>query len=302
MSQIDGASVTVVIPAYRAAETIARTLESIAGQTVAPARAIVVMDGYDDELAAKIDECRPRLGDIELTVLCQDHQGAGAARNRAIDEVNTEFVAFLDADDEWLPNKIARTISALATPSVVLACHEMIVVDRDAEQRTDSARHLPHDADAFIALFKRGFVATSTVLARTAAIRECGGFDTSLSAGQDYELWLRVANRFHGGISVVTEPLTRYNVLPGSITSAVWRRRSCALRIAARHAPEVARRAHGAFRVLVTRVAIISYEAAVGHWRRGNRIAAIQALSMFPLALIDVLRGEDRIERTERRT
>ena len=302
MPPSDRVDVTVVIPAYRAGETIARALHSVVGQPVALARVIVVMDGHDVDAAARIDECRTRFDEMELTVLCQEHQGAGAARNRAIAEVRTEFVAFLDADDEWLPDKLARTIPALAEPTIVLACHDMIVVDRDLERRTDSARHLRREADVYVALFKRGFIATSTVVARTAAIRDCGGFDSSLAAGQDYELWLKVAHRYQAGIAVVTEPLTRYHVVPGSITSAVWHRRHCALRIAARHVPDLAVRARGTFWVIATRVAIISYEAAVGHWRRGHLFTAVLALSMFPIALIDVLRGEDRIERSAGRS
>ena len=133
----DGADVTVVIPAYRAAGTIAKALDSVVRQTLAPARVIVVMDGHDGDTAARIDECRPRLGEVELTVLCQDHQGAGAARNQAIAEVRTNLVAFLDADDEWMPDKLARTIPTLAEPTIVLTCHDMIVVDRDSEHRSE---------------------------------------------------------------------------------------------------------------------------------------------------------------------
>ena len=300
MPPSDGTEVTVVVPAYRAANTIEKALRSIAQQTVPPARIIVVMDGRDEEMAARIDECHTQFDGVELTVLCQEHQGAGAARNRAITEVRTEFVAFLEADDEWLPEKIARTIPVLSAPAIVLACHDMIVVDHNLEHRTDSGRHLLGGADSYVALFKRGCIATSTVITRTATIQDCGGFDPSLPAGQDYELWLKIAHRHPRGIAIVTEPLTRYNVLPGSITSAVWRRRICALRIAARHGPKLAIRTRGAFGVIVTRVAIITFEASAGHWRRGYRLAAIQALFMFPLALIDVFKGEDRVERTAR--
>lgn len=289
---VSGADVTVIMPAYRAEATIGRALTSIARQSAPPARVIVVDDGSDDGTAAEVERHRDVLGAIELTLLRQANQGPGAARNLALAAAETELVAFLDADDEWMPEKLARVLPDIADPATVLVFHDMIVVDGQRERRTNGARHFRRDRDVYAALFERGFIATSTVVARTAMLRDGGGFEASLPAGQDYEMWLRVARDHGTGIAVVAEALTRYHVVPGSITSDVRRRRTCALRIAARHAPQVGRRKGGAMGVVVKRAAIISYEAWSGHWSRGDRLSAISALCKFPLALAAIIAGE----------
>jgi len=284
--------VTVIMPAYRAAATIGRALTSIARQSALPVRVIVVDDGSDDGTAAEVERHRETLGAIELTLLRQANRGPGAARNLALANAKTELVAFLDSDDEWTPEKLARVLPAMADPAAVLVFHDMIVVDGDRERRTNGVRHFRRGPDVYAALFERGFIATSTVVARTGVLRDIGGFEASLPAGQDYELWLRIARDHGTGIFVVAEPLTRYHVVPGSITSDVQRRRICALRIAARHAPQLSARTGGSIRVVAKRAAIISYEAWAGYWRRGDRLSAISALCKFPLAFAAIISGE----------
>lgn len=283
------ADVTVVTPAYRARETVARALESIALQTIKPKRVVVVDDGSDDGTIEAIESCRPRLGSIDLTVLNQDHKGPGAARNLALKEVDTELVAFLDADDEWLPEKLALTLPSLADDSMDLVSHDMIVVDDRVERPALCSSHLKNGDDPFVALYKRGFVATSTVVARTAVLRRHDGFDESLPSGQDYELWLSVARDGKGRMSVLPRALTRYHVTANSVTSRVAERRRCALLIAARHAASLRGRTALWTGTVLTRVAIICYEAALGFWRQRRRFAALQSFATFPLALTKVL-------------
>ena len=117
------ADVTVIVPARRAAATIDRALASVAAQTLRPAAVVVVDDGSDDGTDDAALRWKERLKGAVLTVFRQPHAGAGAARNRALKEAKTEFVAFLDADDEWLPEKLARQHAALETDPTALLCH-----------------------------------------------------------------------------------------------------------------------------------------------------------------------------------
>jgi glycosyltransferase involved in cell wall biosynthesis len=282
------------MPAFRASGTVGRALASVAAQTLRPERAIVVDDGSDDGTAEAAEACRGALDDIELTIVRQGRQGPGAARNRALAEATTEFVGFLDADDEWLPQKLARSMPSLTGPSVVLVCHSIVVVDNARETHADCTRHLRNGADTFAALYKRGFVATSTVVARTEALRAAGGFDAALPSGQDYEFWLRIARRNRGTIVVLPDALTRYHVTAGGISTRVDERRRCALEIARRHAAGLYEHRTAYFRGVASRVAIVSYEAASAHLRQGHWMSAVKAAGAFPAALFDVLKNAGR--------
>ncbi len=105
------ANVSVVIPTYNAASWIAETLESVLAQTVQPAEIIVVDDGSTDDTAVVLDPYQNRIRHI-----CQDNAGVSAARNRAIEAANGEFIAFLDSDDIWHPQKLEYQMDVFAHP------------------------------------------------------------------------------------------------------------------------------------------------------------------------------------------
>ena len=98
----------VVIPAYNASATIAETLRSVAAQTLRPELVVVVDDGSTDDLAAAIAGI-----DLPLRLLRQDNAGPGSATTRGIAALSTRFIATLDADDLWLPGKIAAQLAHL---------------------------------------------------------------------------------------------------------------------------------------------------------------------------------------------
>jgi glycosyltransferase involved in cell wall biosynthesis len=278
--------VSVIVPAWRAAATIPRALASVAAQTAPPGEVVVVDDGSDDATLAAARAWDGRLGGVALRVVAQDHRGAGAARNRAMAEASGRIFAFLDADDEWLPDKLARSLPHLADPDIAFAAHDMIVSDGAAEATVDCARHFPGDAGAFAALFRRGFAATSTVLARREAIEAAGGFDDTLLSGQDYELWLRIAGNARWRFVVFPGALTRYHVTAGGITSHVERRRRAALIIAHRHLATLGARDPSALRTALARGAIIAYEAASAHARAGRWSDAASSCLALPGDLV----------------
>lgn len=270
------APVSVIMPAYNNATTIGRALASIAAQTVVPAQVVVVDDGSADDSHGQAEAWRGRLNGAELILLRQSNQGAGAARNAALVAATETFVAFLDADDEWLPSKLERSLQHLAE-GMLFVCHDMVVVaDADCEVVFDCTRHFRAAMDPFRALMLRGFVATSTVVALRAAVLSAGGFESSLRAAQDYDLWLTLAER--GRFMVFGEALTRYHVNADGITANVARRRFCSLAVLFRHMTALA--GHGGWLVVMTRALIIQYEAAAA-WRKQGRHAA---------ALIEVVR------------
>lgn len=282
--QTDGADVSVIMPAFRAEETIRRALVSIARQTVRPLEVIVVDDGSDDgtSVVAQSSAANER---INLILLRQTKSGPGAARNAALKIAKGRFLAFLDADDEWLPRKLEFALNNIG--SRILLAHNMLTVSPQGHERlVDSARNFPRFGDPFVALFKRGFIATSTVLLRRDALNAVSGFDAGLPSGQDYELWLRIASVYPEGLGVLPEALTRYHVTSGSITQDIGTRRRCAIEIAARHAsllrPRAGRKARGIF---IARLAIITYEASVAYVRTQRFWKAIVTLASLPFVI-----------------
>ena len=111
--------VSVVIPAYQAEGTICRSLLSVANQTYSPSEVIVIDDGSTDNTFDKAVSMGTKFDRSELKVYKQANMGPGIARNYGVAEATGEFIAFLDADDEWVPNKIERSMIYLSSGKYV---------------------------------------------------------------------------------------------------------------------------------------------------------------------------------------
>jgi len=256
----DVADVSVIVPAYRSTETIGRTLASIAAQALKPARVIVVDDGSLDGTAEVARGMADRMNGIDLVVLEQENAGAGAARNRALRAASTEFVAFLDADDAWMPEKLDRSMAVLRQTASELVSHDYVMIKGETESYINCARHFQGHADPFASLFLRGFIATSTVVARRAAIITVGGFDETLPSGQDFDLWLALTANHEFRFHVFAEALTRYHVIPGSITSQVANRHRCNLEILGRYGRVTGVNMFTSLKTMAQRAAIIQFQ------------------------------------------
>lgn len=221
-------SVSVVIAAFNAAATIAQTIASVTAQTHAAAEILVVDDGSRDATA----EIARNSGAI---VVCQPNHGVSTARNRGIALARGEWIAFLDADDRWHPEKLAAQFEALvqAPGAGFIFCdmrrerggsveNEHWMVDR-AAYRAISAQRLADvavfdGATLAAGLLKENFIPTSAVLVRTEYAR-LEPFDESLRHGEDFDVWLRLLR--HTGAAAVERALTTYTLHAGSV-SAQW--------------------------------------------------------------------------------
>lgn len=196
-------SVAVVIPAYNAHRYIARAIASVRAQSHTPTSLVVVDDGSTDGTAEAVAELAPA-----VHVIRQRNAGPSAARNRGAQELCTEVVAFLDADDEWLPQTLERLLEVFVRePRTALVTADMSAVDESgriteaswferhglaADVRRWSGKPVP---DALAALMRTNFVSTSVVAIRTDVFRALGGFRSDLRYGEDLELWARIAAR-----------------------------------------------------------------------------------------------------------
>ncbi|MBR0651035.1 glycosyltransferase family 2 protein [Roseomonas terrae] len=169
-------SISVVIPAYRATATIDAAIDSARAQTVSPAEIIVVDDGCPDGVG---DHVARRHGDVR--VIWQANAGCGMARNTGAAAARGHWLAFLDADDAWLPGKLERQVREIGPKDVaVVAC-------RDVGQTTPPFVARP-DFDAF---WEGNQIVVSSTLVRRAAFEQAGAF-WSRRACEDYHLWLRL--------------------------------------------------------------------------------------------------------------
>ncbi|KIL97829.1 putative glycosyl transferase [Paramagnetospirillum magnetotacticum MS-1] len=284
------ADVSVVMPAFNNADTVGRALASIAAQTLRPMEVIVVDDGSTDETAQAVRAMAGRMNGIRLRLFRQPNQGAGAARNRAVAAAQSTWLAFLDADDEWLSPKIERSMAVLAAGDLVMCSHNLFNVGPESEVLNDSrARWLRNPADPYRSLFLRGFISSSTVVVRRDAVLAVGGFDVDLRSAQDYELWLAVLAQAGGRFETFADPLLRYTLAPEGITSRIGRKVACSLAILRRHMGILRHLPGPVLGLVVLRTIIIHYEAVMGHKARGEWSAALGQGVLLPLRLAEML-------------
>ncbi|OAN49173.1 hypothetical protein A6A04_03400 [Paramagnetospirillum marisnigri] len=288
---IDFADVSVVMPAYNSAATITRALASIAAQTVKPREVIVVDDGSTDDTVERIRAMAGRMEGISLRAFAQANSGAGAARNRAVAAASGQWLAFLDADDEWLPTKLQRSLEVTRDGDLLMSSHNLFNVAPDgSESFNDSrARYLRDPRDPYRTLFLRGFISSSTVLVRRDLVVAVGGFDSGLRSAQDYELWLALLARIGPRFETFAEPLLRYTLAPEGITSRVDRKVACSLAILRRHMGVIKRLPGPVIGPVLLRGLIIHYEAVQGHRARGDWARALLQLLLCPLRLVEML-------------
>lgn len=200
---------TVVIPTYDRPTLVARAIESVLNQTFREFECIVVDDhSPESDTEAYVTSLD---SDKVTYVRHEENRGLSAARNTGIERADSEFVAFLDDDDEWLPVKLERQVDlfdALSDDFGLVYCWMDYVTEGGRVKRryrpTLSGRILPYVLDG------QRIGSGSTLLVRTSIARELGGFDESLSRGIDGDFIRRVCREYK--VDFVPETLVRYHV------------------------------------------------------------------------------------------
>jgi glycosyltransferase involved in cell wall biosynthesis len=281
------ADVSVIVAAYQAAATIERTLMSIAGQSLKPREVVVVDDGSTDGTWNAAEACAARMNGIELKIFrTGDNLGAGAARNRGIAESTQSFLAFLDADDEWLPEKLERSLHFLEGSDYVLVAHDYWTGDGKDAQHHDCERRFREAGDPFVGLYRKGYIPSCSVVARRDAVLGAGGFDPELRNAQDFDLWLTMLRKPGTPFLVFGEPLLRYYVSPSGIMSHTQRRLRCCGIIAVRYYPDLKLRPGLALMSLWNRVIVIHVEAVRAYHATGKTGQALLTAALLPWQLV----------------
>lgn len=193
--------ISAVIPAYNSAKFIRAAIASIQAQTVAVDEIIVVDDG-------SIDDTEQVVAAISTAIIYhkQSNRGPSAARNKGIELASGDWIAFLDADDQWTVDKIARQLHTLsAYPELHLLAGDMAEIDNDDALITESVlakHHLLANfqqlagkpvPNALAALVRKNFIPTGTVMVKRETVIEAGLFNTDIRFGEDLELWAKIA-------------------------------------------------------------------------------------------------------------
>ncbi len=184
-------TVSVILPAYNAAATIGRALASVFAQTRLPDELIVVDDGSTDGTAAAVTATT---GPVPVRFITQENAGPAAARNAGAAAATGEWLAFLDADDAWLPGKLAvQAALAEADPALGLVIGNYEIAGTGKRLVPD---FVPSPAAATPGqLLRTNFFAPPVVFVRRTAFLGAGGFDVRLRAAEDQELGFRLVKR-----------------------------------------------------------------------------------------------------------
>jgi len=191
------ASISVIVPTYNCAKYIIEAIESVLNQTYRASEIIVVDDGSTDNTKETLGKY---ISDKLIRYYYQDNRGVAAARNRALKEAKGEYIALLDADDQWLPQRLEKSVEFLERDGYDWVCSSFYRVERETGRteikRLDKQSLLENSC--IINMLKDGLfysssknVWTGTVLVRRKWFERIGFFDEEFQSGEDMDMWLR---------------------------------------------------------------------------------------------------------------
>ncbi len=204
--------VSVIIPTYNRAHLLDRAVQSVLTQTFRNFEIIVI----DDSSIDNTEQIVAQFKNDRIHYLRHDtNKGGSAARNTGINHARGNFIAFLDSDDEWLPDKLEKQVRVLKNSPEETG---IVYTDYYRENRRVQSDFEKHDGNIFSLILTKNFVGTvSTVLIKKECFEKAGVFDESLPSCQDWDMWIRIANRYQ--FKYIAEKLVRHYFQATSISS-----------------------------------------------------------------------------------
>lgn len=225
-------TVSVVVPTYRHAELVEQTLASVSAQSFGDHEVIVVNDGSPDDTASRL---LPLVERGEIRYVEQANAGQGAARNRGLAEARGTYVAFLDDDDLWPPDKLAWQVACLQSePEAVMVYgyHAKLLPDGTVEADDPIPWRPSGDVKREFRL-RNWLLSPGQTLMRTADVRAIGGFDERIWGSDDWDLYVRLAAR--GRFVFLPRIALHYRVHDANASRHAVRHARNHLRVAWRH-------------------------------------------------------------------
>jgi glycosyltransferase involved in cell wall biosynthesis len=208
--------VSVVIPTYDRIETLPRSLDSVINQTFSDWELIVVDDGSIDGTDKMILRDYPA-----VRLHRQENGGVSSARNSGVALTSGEWIAFLDSDDAWLPEKLERQLSALANEPELRLSHTDEIWIRNGKRVNQPKEYAKSGGAIYRRCLPLCCICPSSVLLRRDLFDEIGGFDETLPVCEDYDLWLRITAR--EPVHYLDQALVRkYGGHKDQLSTTVW--------------------------------------------------------------------------------
>jgi len=197
--------VSVIIPTFNRALTIDRAIMSVLNQTYPDFEIIVIDDGSTDNTKEKINN----LSDIRIKYINHpENKGAAAARNTAIKKAKGKYIAFLDSDDEWLPQKLKEQVNTIMRTAEKVG----VVYTGTYRKIKDKTYYIPNpkidkkEGDIYKnLLLGKYLVPTPSAMVKKSVFEKLGVFDESLPARAELDLWLRISKKYH--FKYISKPL-----------------------------------------------------------------------------------------------
>ncbi len=273
----------IIIPAYNAARYLPISIPSVIAQTYDDWRILLIDDGSTDNtaeiVAPYIDQLGPR-----IKYIYQPNKGLPAARNTAIRNSSAEYLAILDADDIWLPNRLLETLRHLEKHPEAGLSYSFVELINQAGETIQVCNIANKHAEGHLApyLYMRSVdLPCPTITFRRECVDKVGLFDETLRATEDRDMWLRIAQQYQ--VTLVPHVLAQYRMAPGSMSADPERMLKAQLQFINKHYGE------SGCGWLQRQVAMSrSYnQRAMALRNRGEKTAAlmssIHALGLYPL-------------------
>ena len=231
--------ISVIIPVYNGGKTIQETIESVLNQTLSNIELIVINDGSQDntlEIVASIQDSR-------IKVFSYPNAGVNASRNRGVSQASGDFIAFLDADDLWTPDKLETQLRALQENDQAAVAYSWVDYIDGSNRFLHPGVHVTATGDVFKELLVLNFLENgSNPLIRRQALAQVGDFEESLTHAEDWDMWLRLAAQYH--FTAVPSPQVLYRVSTHSTSADVLKLEAGCLQVLERALNQVPESLH----------------------------------------------------------
>ncbi|MGF1673846.1 MAG: glycosyltransferase [Rivularia sp. (in: cyanobacteria)] len=219
-------SISVIVPVFNGERTIEETIKSILNQTFSNIEIIIINDGSTDTTLEIVEN----ILDSRIKIFSYPNGGLSASRNRGISQAKGEYISFIDADDLWTPDKLELQWQALQlNPQAAVAYSWTDYID-ESSKFIKSGRRIKVNGDAFSQLLITNFLENgSNPLIRQNALEKVGGFDESLAAAEDKDMWLRLAANYE--FVCVEKPQILYRISTTSMSTNLKRQEAASLKV-----------------------------------------------------------------------
>lgn len=217
--------VSIVVSTYNYGVFVYKAINSLLLQSYKDFEIIIIDDGSIDNTR---DIVAPLVDHSNIFYFYQNNQGQPKTKNRGICESRGEFIAFLDADDIWMPTKLEKQLALFADPEVGVVYSRRLWIDVDGIEVSGNERELRRGW-ILDHIFVDNFICFSSCVIRRSCLEQVGYFDESIPMGIDYDLWIRLARVCK--FDFVDEPLVKYRTGHSNLSKNTMKRYECAQQI-----------------------------------------------------------------------